>query len=217
MRYLISFVISFICIIFIFIFPFPDIVIASKDTIILTEKERIKSFTIMNYTVLPETPGKSQENTITEEKNISPGKPDTIDEIIPGEDEINEDNKKPEEEAGKSDNEETNHNETEHEITENTGGPEIVDYHPDFSTNKKPVYPAAAKRMRQQGSVLLKITIDGMGSVINIEIEKSSGYVLLDNAAIEAVKKWDFTPLVRHNKRMIIRTTITFTLKEKGK
>jgi TonB family protein len=216
MRYLVSFTTSVICIVFIFLFPFPDISIASRDTIMPTNKDSVKSFTIMSYTVLPETAENRQADSMAIRDDMSSGNPDNMEEENRREDEIKEDNKQPVEETGRTGEEKSVHNETEQGLTENTSGSGIVDYSPDFSKNKKPVYPLAAKRMRQQGSVTLKITANGTGSIISITIEKSSGYVLLDNAALEAVKKWDFAPVVRYGKPTIIRTTITFTLREKG-
>lgn len=50
-------------------------------------------------------------------------------------------------------------------------------------------YPQLAKRQGWQGRVLLDFTISEMGRVNDIRIKKSSGYDILDHAAIGALRK----------------------------
>ncbi|HED33668.1 MAG TPA: energy transducer TonB [Gammaproteobacteria bacterium] len=50
-------------------------------------------------------------------------------------------------------------------------------------------YPKAAQRKNRQGSVILAFTINSDGEIENIHINKSSGYNILDNAAIKALNK----------------------------
>jgi len=47
---------------------------------------------------------------------------------------------------------------------------------------------------RTQATVVLRITVKGDGTSPKVEVEKSSGYPVLDNAAIAAVKKWTDWP-----------------------
>lgn len=54
-------------------------------------------------------------------------------------------------------------------------------------------YPAAAKKDKQDGVVQLAFTIDRAGNVLSRSIHKSSGYPLLDQAALEMLK--DASPL----------------------
>lgn len=68
---------------------------------------------------------------------------------------------------------------------------------PTFETNyaTNPItYPPQARRAGEQGRVLLHVLVDTNGLPAKIEIKQSSGYAQLDNAAIEAVKHWKFTP-----------------------
>lgn len=55
-----------------------------------------------------------------------------------------------------------------------------------------PSYPASAIRQRHEGTVMLRITVDGSGTAQDIVLEKSSGYAELDQAALEAVRHWRF-------------------------
>ena len=58
-----------------------------------------------------------------------------------------------------------------------------------------PVYPRPAKRRGIEGDVTLKIHIDDSGKPYLIEVADSSGYSILDQAAIDGVRKWRFNPV----------------------
>lgn len=72
-----------------------------------------------------------------------------------------------------------------------------LDRMPSYRYNPKPQYPRAARRRGQEGKLLLLVEVLPGGRAGKIEIEKSSGYELLDNAAIDTVKKWRFVPAKR--------------------
>ncbi len=63
-----------------------------------------------------------------------------------------------------------------------------------YLNNPKPAYPASARRMGMEGVVTLKVLVSREGKAVKIDISRSSGYKLLDNAAAEAVKNWRFVP-----------------------
>ena len=50
-------------------------------------------------------------------------------------------------------------------------------------------YPAAAQRRQQQGTSLVRITIDRKGNVANVELLESSGHRILDDEVIRAIRK----------------------------
>ena len=58
-----------------------------------------------------------------------------------------------------------------------------------------PIYPAGAQAAGQQGVVLLDAQVDPYGNVTNVSILQSSGFNDLDNAAVQAVKRWRFAPI----------------------
>lgn len=60
----------------------------------------------------------------------------------------------------------------------------------------QPEYPKRALRMRQEGVVWLHVLIDKDGKRQDIKLHKPSQYALLNQAALKAVKKWNFDPNV---------------------
>ncbi|MES3024575.1 MAG: energy transducer TonB [Pseudomonadota bacterium] len=58
----------------------------------------------------------------------------------------------------------------------------------------KPVYPRASLRHEQQGTVTLAFLIGTDGTVQDSRIVKSSGFPLLDTAAVEGISKCQFKP-----------------------
>jgi periplasmic protein TonB len=67
----------------------------------------------------------------------------------------------------------------------------------DRSRNRPPVYPPEAVRRAEQGKVILLIHVSAEGLARGVDIAQSSGFVLLDNAAREAVARWHFLPAVQ--------------------
>jgi len=51
-----------------------------------------------------------------------------------------------------------------------------------------------ARRLGEEGEVYLDVHVGAAGNVLEVRLKKSSGSALLDQTAIETVKKWRFTP-----------------------
>jgi protein TonB len=64
----------------------------------------------------------------------------------------------------------------------------------DYVRAPAPVYPRESTRKRERGTVLLRVLVDALGHPSQIQIERSSGFDRLDNAAREAVGKALFRP-----------------------
>jgi len=60
--------------------------------------------------------------------------------------------------------------------------------------NPKPAYPLAAQRRREEGLVILALRVTRAGETDDVRVEQGSGHPLLDEAALEAVRQWRFTP-----------------------
>ena len=83
--------------------------------------------------------------------------------------------------------------------------------------NPKPRYPLLARRRQWQGTVTLAASVDEGGRVTQVEIAESSGHASLDDAAIEAVSLWRFTPATRNGLAVSaeLRVPIRFELDDK--
>jgi periplasmic protein TonB len=65
---------------------------------------------------------------------------------------------------------------------------------PKYLSNPPPVYPERARRLGQEGVVLLIVRVNADGKPTHIEIKDGSGYSLLDESAVKAVHRWQFHP-----------------------
>ena len=76
-----------------------------------------------------------------------------------------------------------------------------------------PVYPPIAQSARVQGIVIIEATIGEDGQVIDARILRS--VPLLDQAALDAVRQWQFTPSILNGVPVpvIMTVTVNFTLK----
>ena len=77
----------------------------------------------------------------------------------------------------------------------------------------RPVYPQSAIQARIQGVVIIEATIGKDGAVDNARILRS--IPLLDPAALEAVRQWQFTPTLLNGVPVpvIMTVTVQFALK----
>ncbi len=64
----------------------------------------------------------------------------------------------------------------------------------DFLKNPAPVYPELAREQGWEGVVILKALVTREGSAAQVDVLRSSGYGVLDEAAVAAVRSWRFTP-----------------------
>lgn len=64
---------------------------------------------------------------------------------------------------------------------------------PFYHHQVMPVYPSIARKMGKEGKVLLRLTIDARGTLLNVEVLEDPGYGFAE-AAIRAVKKSTFIP-----------------------
>jgi protein TonB len=75
-----------------------------------------------------------------------------------------------------------------------------------------PVYPAIAQAARVQGIVIIEATLGPDGRMVNARILRS--VQLLDQAALEAVRSWEYTPTLLNGMPVpvIMTITVSFTL-----
>jgi TonB family protein len=82
---------------------------------------------------------------------------------------------------------------------------------PDYKVNPKPRYPMLARRKGYEGTILLRVFVLESGGVGKIELEKSSGYEILDESALKAVKKWVFVPGKKNGQPIPTWVTVPIT------
>lgn len=58
----------------------------------------------------------------------------------------------------------------------------------------RPPYPRRAREMGWEGTVVLRVEVNPDGTVGGIAVYQASGYPILDEAALTAVKGWRFAP-----------------------
>ncbi len=96
-------------------------------------------------------------------------------------------------------------------IAQQTSGPQALDatdkvaartepvFDAAYLQNPPPLYPNSARRSGVQGKVTLAVNVTTEGTAGDVIISKSSGYRLLDDAALDAVRRWRFVPAKRGN------------------
>jgi protein TonB len=82
---------------------------------------------------------------------------------------------------------------------------------PKYARRVQAIYPDEAQRRHQQGSVTVMIYINESGALDKVEIVKSSGYPLLDAAAVKAVKQSEFSAQLVDAIQVGSRAEQTFT------
>lgn len=64
----------------------------------------------------------------------------------------------------------------------------------NYLHNPAPEYPEFAQTQGWEGTVVLNVFVLPNGKVKNIEVKQSSGRKVLDEAALQTVKRWSFVP-----------------------
>lgn len=64
----------------------------------------------------------------------------------------------------------------------------------DYLQNPAPAYPPLARRLGEQGRVVLRARVLPSGQAEVVEVKSTSGSPRLDAAALEAVRRWRFLP-----------------------
>jgi len=78
----------------------------------------------------------------------------------------------------------------------------------------QPRYPEAARRIRLEAPVVLRAVIDRQGQVTDLEVAKSAPFGLTE-AALEAVRQWQFEPATLHGEPVAVffYLTVDFQLR----
>ena len=85
----------------------------------------------------------------------------------------------------------------------------------DLKTSNRvdPIYPPASRRAGEQGTVRLKVLVDTSGRASNVAVTQTSGFPRLDQAAVEAVRKWRFVAATDGTNKIQAYTQVAVTFK----
>jgi len=85
---------------------------------------------------------------------------------------------------------------------------------PRYRQNREPYYPVQAREQGWQGTALLKVQVLKNGAVGSLEVMRSSGFSILDQAALKGVKEWKFIPAQKAGQpaEMFVQIPVTFRL-----
>ena len=82
-----------------------------------------------------------------------------------------------------------------------------------YLNNPKPAYPMMARRLGEEGRVLLRVHISAEGRAEKIEVQTSSGSERLDQAARDTVTRWRFIPARRGDEPIAAWVTVPIYFK----
>ena len=84
-----------------------------------------------------------------------------------------------------------------------------------FENNPRPEYPRAAREAGWEGTTVLQVSVLPDGRAGSVTLHRTSGYAVLDEAALTAIKAWRFIPAMDGNFpiKSVVRLPIRFDLK----
>lgn len=94
------------------------------------------------------------------------------------------------------------------------GAARVTAFAQGHPTNRRPAYPEAARRGGWEGTVTLVVVVGPDGRVGAVTIESSSGFPVLDDAAVAAVWGWTYEPRLVEGvpTREVLRVPVVFEL-----
>jgi protein TonB len=84
---------------------------------------------------------------------------------------------------------------------------------PSYLKNPPPRYPLRARREGYEGTVLLDVEVLPSGRCGRLRTAHSSGYAILDEAALAAVAAWRFQPATRGRQPVAVGVEIPVTFR----
>ena len=79
---------------------------------------------------------------------------------------------------------------------------------PQPRSDIQPVYPRSARRAGWEGVVRISALVDALGMVVSADVSVSSGHDVLDQAALESVRRTFFTPARQNGTAIACRVII---------
>ena len=89
---------------------------------------------------------------------------------------------------------------------------EIARFVARFASGHQPVYPEMSRRLQEQGTVELELSLLDDGTVEELVVARSSGHPRLDESALTAARTWRFNPRTGGGDAEQIRYRVVFQL-----
>lgn len=83
-------------------------------------------------------------------------------------------------------------------------------------SGKPPRYPVESRRKHEQGTVLLSLVVGLDGRVASISVSRGSGFARLDDAALDAVRGWRWSPIIRNGQPVMVKGVVEIPFVLKG-
>jgi protein TonB len=83
-------------------------------------------------------------------------------------------------------------------------------------SGRPPRYPVQSRRHREQGVVELLLIVAFDGAVETISVSRSSGFARLDEAALDAVRRWRWEPTLRNGAPVKVRGVVEIPFQLEG-
>lgn len=85
---------------------------------------------------------------------------------------------------------------------------------PLYAENPTPIYPRSAQLKNWQGTVIITVEVSAEGGVDNLWVKTSSGFAVLDRAALKAVATWRFKAAKLFNRTIAstVQVPVVFNL-----
>lgn len=94
-----------------------------------------------------------------------------------------------------------------------TAGPKTVSSGVAYLQAPRPDYPAQSKRLGEDGRVVLRVLVNQQGAAEHIDVQKSSGFIRLDDAAREAAQQARFKPHLEDGRPVAVFAIVPITFR----
>ena len=99
----------------------------------------------------------------------------------------------------------------EHVVDDGGSGP-VIESEPFEAArvlrSAEPPYPLVSRANDEEGTVYLRVSIAPNGRAGEVQVERSSGFPRLDQAAIKAIREWRFAPATRGGQAVVSWVTV---------
>ena len=79
-----------------------------------------------------------------------------------------------------------------------------------------PLYPPQSRRLGEHGSGVFKVLVGENGRPVEVSVVQSSGFARLDQAAMDAIRRWVFKPAVQNSQPVRSWTKVQVTFRLEG-